>query len=225
MFICIAGNVDTEKVLNQIKGAIKESNPVEIERFMNEEPEEVAQSYIEQKLAVAQPMFCLGYKEKCENPEKSIKEKVCAALLIELLAGESSPLYAKLVKAGLINDEFSGEYFSGYGYAALTFDGESDDPKKVAEEIHAEIERIKAEGIVKKLFSAIRRGMYGNAIRLFNSVESIAMQMVDSAMSDCCLFDEIKYLKSVTIDDVYRKLLQFSPEKSVLSVINPLEEV
>ncbi len=225
MFICIAGNVDTEEVLSKIKGAIKESNPLEIERFMNDEPEEIVKPYVEQKLAVAQPMFCLGFKEKCETPEKTVKERVCAALLIELIAGESSPLYAKLVNDGLINDDFSGEYFNGYGYAALTFDGESDNPNKVAEAIKAEMERLKAEGIDKKLFSAVRCGMYGNAIRLFNSVESIAMQMVDCAMTDCGLFDEIKYLKSVTIDDVQRKLMQFSPEKAVLSVINPLEEV
>ncbi len=225
MFICIAGNVDTEEVLSKIKGAIKESNPLEIERFMNDEPEEIVKPYVEQKLAVAQPMFCLGFKEKCETPEKTVKERVCAALLIELIAGESSPLYAKLVNDGLINDDFSGEYFNGYGYAALTFDGESDNPDKVAEEIKAEMERLKAEGIDKKLFSAVRCGMYGNAIRLFNSVESIAMQMVDCAMTDCGLFDEIKYLKSVTIDDVQRKLMQFSPENAVLSVINPLEEV
>jgi len=225
MFICIAGNVDTEKVLQKIKESIKESSPVEIERFTSQEPEDVVNSYVEQKLAVAQPMFCLGFKEKCDPPEKTVKQKVCAALLIELIAGESSPLYAKLVNDGLINDDFSGEYFNGYGYAALTFDGESQNPKKVAEEIKAEIERLKTEGIDKKLFSAVRCGMYGNAIRMFNSVESIAMQMVECAMSSSGLFDEIKYLKSVTIDDVYRTLLQFDVEKSVLSVINPLQEV
>ena len=225
MFICIAGNVDTEKVLSKIKASIKESEPIEIERFTTDEPDSIVTPYVEQKLAVAQPMFCLGFKEKCDVPEKTVKEKVCAELLIELIAGEASPLYAKLVNDGLINDDFSGEYFNGYGYAALTFDGESDNPKKVAEEIKAEIERLKADGIDKKLFSAVRCGMYGNAIRLFNSVESIAMQLVDCAMFDSGLFDEIKYLKSVTIDDVYRKLLQFDCEKVVLSVINPLEEV
>ncbi len=225
MFICIAGNVDTEKVLGKIKTSVKESTPLEIIRYTNEEPEDVVKPYVEQKLAVAQPMFCLGFKEKCETPEKSVKEKVCASLLIELLAGEASPLYAKLINEGLINDEFSGEYFNGYGYAALTFDGESDNPERVADEIKAEIERLKVDGIDKKQFSAVRCGMYGNAIRLFNSVENIAMQMVDCAMSDCGLFDEIKYLKSVTMDDVYRKLLQFDTEKAVLSVINPLEEV
>lgn len=225
MFICIAGNVDTEKVLAKIKAGIKESEPVEITRFTNNEPDSIVTGYTEQKLAVAQPIFCLGFKEKCENPEKSVKEKVCAALLMELLAGEASPLYARLIKRGLINDEFSSEYFNGYGYAAFVFEGESSDPEKVSEEIKSEVERIKTDGIDKKLFSAVRCGMYGNAIKNFNSVENIAMQMVDCAMTDSGLFDEIKFLKSVTVDDVYRKLLQIDNEKAVLSVIKPLEEV
>jgi predicted Zn-dependent peptidase len=128
------------------------------------------------------------------------------------------------VNEGLINDEFSFEYFTGNGYAAVIFDGESNNPKAVAEKIKAEVERLKLEGIDKKLFSAIRCGMYGNAIRLFQSVESIAMQMADCAMNDSGLFDDIKYLRSVTVEDVYKRLLLLDNEKTVLSVINPKEK-
>ena len=225
MFICIAGNVDTEKVLSRIKEGIKTEDSVEITRYTEYEPEEVVKSYVEQSLAVAQPMFCFGFKEVCETPEKSEKEKVLTAMLIELISGESSPLYEKLINEGLINEDFSAEYFNGYGYAAIIFEGESCNPQRVAEEIKREVERLKTDGIDKKLFSAVRCGMYGNAIRTFNSVENIASQMVDCAMSGSGLFDEIKYLKSLTIDDVYRKLLKLDTENTVLSVINPVEEV
>ena len=143
---------------------------------------------------------------------------------METVAGEASPLYKRLVDEGLINDEFSSEYFTGNGYSAVIFEGESSDPKRVAEEIKKEVERIKHEGIDKKLFSAVRCGMYGNAIRMFDNVESIAMQFVDCAMSDSGLFDEIKYLKSVTADDVFKRLALWDNDKTVLSVINPVEE-
>ena len=224
MFICIAGNVDTDKVLKQIKGAIKENEPLEIIRVNEEEPEEVIKPYVEQKLAVAQPLFCFGYKEPVASPERSVKEKICSAILMEIIAGEASPLYKKLVDEGLINDEFSSEYFNGNGYSAVVFEGESSDPERVAEEIKAEVERLKADGIDKKLFSAVRCGMYGNAIRMFDSVESIAMQMVDCAMNDSNLFDEIKYLKSVTAEDVYKRLSLLDNDKTVLSVIKPAED-
>ncbi len=225
MFICIAGNVNTEKVLSQINASINPNDNIEITRITADEPQTVVKPYVEQSLAVAQPMFCFGYKEPLEKPERTVKEKICTALLLEIIAGDASPLYRQLVNDGLINDEFATEHFNGYGYSALIFEGESSDPKAVAEAIKAEVERLKSEGIDKKLFSAIRCGMYGNAIRMFGSVESIAMQLVDCAMSDCGLFDDIKYLKSVTVEDVYRRLALLDNQNTVLSVINPVEEV
>lgn len=129
-----------------------------------------------------------------------------------------------IIKAGLINDEFGFEYFTGHGYAAVMFEGESSDPEKVSAEIKAEIERIKTDGIDKKLFSAVRCGMYGDAVRSFNSVESITMNLVNCAMFDCGLFDELKYLKNITAEDVLKRLQLLDADKSVLSVIEPTEE-
>ncbi len=225
MFICIAGNVNTEKVLAQIEASVNPNDDIEITRITAEEPTEVVNPYVEQSLAVSQPIFCFGYKEPLVKPERTVKEKICTALLLEIIAGEASPLYRQLVNDGLINDEFSTEHFNGYGYSAVIFEGESSDPKAVAEAIKAEVERLKTDGIDKKLFSAVRCGMYGNAIRLFGSVESIAMQLVDCAMGDYNLFDDIKYLKSVTVEDVFRRLSLLDNSKTVLSVINPVEEV
>ena len=188
---------------------------------MPEEPKEVSVPYIEKALPVAQPMFCFGYKLDCDNPETSMKEKVCTALLLNLIAGDASELYKRLINKGLINDEFSFEHFTGYGYRAVIFEGESSDPKQVAEEIKAEITALKEKGINKKLFAAVRRAMYGDAIRVFNNVEGIAMQLCDCAMGNHNLFDEIKYLKSITADDVLKRLNLLENDKTVLSVINP----
>lgn len=221
MFICIAGNVNSEKVLSQINGAVKTNAPIEIERISCDEPDEVNESYVEQKLEVAQPLFCFGYKESTDKPERTLKEKIRTAILLEIIAGDASPLYKRLINEGLINDEFSTEYFTGNGYSAVIFEGESSDPKRVAEEITAEVERLKADGIDKKLFSAVRSGMYGETVQAFNSVESIATRLVDCAMSDSGLFDELKYLKTVTPEDIYKRLSLLQKDKTVLSVIEP----
>ncbi len=221
MFICIAGNVNTEKVLSQIESGIKNTEAKEITRIDSEEPDEILNPYTEQSLSVAQPLFCLGFKETVKEPERTVKEKICTSVLLEILAGDSSPLYKRLINEGLINDEFQSEYFTGRGYACAMFSGESQNPKRVAEEIKAEIARLRADGIDKKLFSAVRAAMYGDAIRIFNSTEAIAMQLVGCAMSDTGLFDEIKYLKTITADDVQKRLSLLCGDKAVLSVINP----
>lgn len=223
MFLCIAGNVETEKILKMVEKGIKESTPLEIERVKPNEPAEVLKPVVEQALPVAQPIFSFGYKLPADKMP-TVKERICTEILLEALAGDCSPLYKRLMEDGLINDEFSFEHFCGDGYNAIIFEGESVDPKRVADEIKAEICRIAEEGINKKLFAAIHRGLYGNAIRGFNNVEGIVMQMVDCAMNDTCLFDEIKYLKSITVDDVMKRLAFLDNEKTVLSIINPLSE-
>ncbi len=224
MFICIAGNVDTERVLKKIDGAIAEREPITVTSGEFSEPDGVISNYVEQQLAVSMPMFCLGFKQIIRTPYRRLKSKICIALLLELICGDASPLYARLVREGLINDEFETEYFTGRGYAAVLFSGESSDPARVAEEIKAEIARIREDGIDKKLFSAVKCGMYGAAIRRFNSVSGIAMQLVDCAMDETNLFEELKLLKTVTADDVYRRLDVFTDENAVLSVITPKKE-
>ena len=70
----------------------------------------------------------------------------------------------------------------------------------------------------------MRCGLYGEAVRAMGSVESVAMQLVNCAMGGHGLFDELKYLKAVTPEDVYKRLSLLDGEKAVLSVINPAEE-
>ena len=166
-------------------------------------------------------MFCFGFKQKVDETSLTVKEKIIMAMLLNIISGDASPLFKELTNKGLINDEFESEHFCGDGYSALIFEGESSDPKAVAEEIKNEIQRLKRDGIDKKLFSAIRASMYGSAIRMFNNVESIAMSLTDCAMNDTSLFDELKYLRTITLEDVSRKLKCFDTENTVLSVINP----
>ena len=224
MYICIAGNIDTENTLRLIEAQLKPCEKQEIIRYGYPENERVQKPYVEQCLPVSLPIFNLGFKRNIQSGEVSLKEKVCMELLLEIICGESSPLYASLVNEGLINDEFSSEYFTGRGFAAVIISGESTDPKKVASKIKSRISKLADEGIDKKLFSAVKCELYGDAVRRYNTVEGSAMQLVDGAVSGYDIFDEIKILKSVTPDDVFRNLAYLDCNNTVLSVIKPEEE-
>lgn len=224
MFICLVGNIDTDKTLKQIEGSIIDREPVEITRGEFDEPQTIVKPYVEQRLAVNTPMFCLGFKQKINSPYRRLKSKVCVDLLLQLICGDASPLYARLMNEGLINDDFDSEYFNGNGYAAVIFEGESCDPERVANEIKAEINRLREEGVSKKLFSAVKCAMYGDMVRRFNSVENLTMSLTECAINDYSLFDEIKMVKSVSYDDVMKRFDIFDDENAVLSVIKPLED-
>ena len=223
MFLCIAGNVDTSEVLKKIESSIKPCEPVCIQRMGFEEPATIKKSFIEQKLPILTPIFCYGYKQKINSPYRRLKSKVCVELLLEIICGEASPLYERLMVEGLINDEFEFEYFTGRDYACVIFSGESSNPKRVAEEINSEIENIREHGFDKKLFSAVKCALYGDAIKAFNSVEAIALSFTECTVYDYDLFEKIKLLKTVSYDDVLKRIDVFDEDLSVLSVIAPLE--
>ncbi len=220
MFVCIAGNFNADEVIERISAAIKPTEPIKISRNSFSEESGVKSSYVEKSMEVSKPLFCFGFKEKCEG-ERSLKECICSELLLDILAGDTSPLYESLTQKGLINDEFESEYFQGNGYAVPIFQGESSDPQAVKRALCDEISRLKENGIDRKLFESARRSLYGTAIKRYNSVDGIVMSLVDCAMSDFGPFDDIEILRTVTKEEVEERLGLLCEENSVLSVIVP----
>ena len=223
MFICIVGNVNTREVLKKIETSVIDRGEISVERAGFDEPDRINKSYVEQQFPVLIPMFCFGYKQRIKSPYRRLKSKICVELLLEIICGDASPLYKRLMDEGLINDEFDFEYFTGRDYAAVIFSGESKDPKRVASEINNEIKHIREHGFDKKLFSAVKCAAYGEAVRRFDSVEMTAMQFIECAVSDYDLFEQLKLLKTVSYDDVLKRTDVFDEELSVLSVVRPLE--
>ncbi len=220
MFVCVAGNVNADEVIERVASAIKAAEPVTIERAAFFEKNGVKTNYVEKQMEIAKPLFSFGFKEECEG-ERSLKECICSDIMLDILAGDTSPLYETLTEKGLINDEFDSEYFQGNGYATAIFQGESDDPRAVADAICAEVERLKAEGIPEDIFESARRSLYGTAVKRYNNVEAITMSLVDCAMSDFGPFEDIDILRGLTKQDVEQRLSLLSRECSVLSVILP----
>lgn len=224
MFICVAGKVNADEVLAQIDREIDDAEPKEVIRGLHDEPRGICKPYIEQKLAVAKPLFNLGFKEACDTPEKTLKERIVTSVLLEIIAGKSSALYERLMDEGLINDGFGTEYFNGFGYAAEIFDGESSDPEKVAAEIKAEISRLRRDGIDEKDFTRAKNSLYGQMVMQYNVIDNIVSALVSAAMTGDGLFDEMDVFASLTLDDVTECLNnQLREEYSALSVILPAE--
>ena len=219
MFICLAGNIKTNEVLEKIKNSIKPCEKVQIIRGEFKETKRVKSNFVAQKLEVSNPMFCLGYKEVLDHDIATVKEKAVADILLEVLCGECSPLYRKLTDEGLINDEFSSEYFVGNGYSCFMIDGETSSPEKIRQEVENEIERLVNEGIEDELFQAIKRSEYGDAVKRFDSNESIVMSMVECAISGGDIFSQINVIKEITQKDIIDRLKSLNKESSVLSCL------
>lgn len=220
MALVVVGNADVNRVAAICDEYLEKAENVTVERSFEPEPREIVKPYEEYNLAMSVPVFSFGYKEKCETPERTLKEVVETGILLEVLAGESSPLYSRLIEKGLINSQFSKEYFVGYGYEAIMFDGESTNPQVVADEIKKEAARLKKEGIDEELFETVRRNLYGKEIMQYNDIDAIANAMISCYFANHNIFDTMDIYKNVTKQDIEKRLSEVMDEKySALSVV------
>ncbi|HEX2985956.1 MAG TPA: pitrilysin family protein [Caproiciproducens sp.] len=224
MALAVAGNIDVDKVLALCDKMLKIVKPVSVDRIFENEPETVVKNRVEQKLSVAVPIFELGFKEQAGKKRKTVKEIAETEILLNAVASDASPLFRRLLDAGLINEtSFSYEYFEGPGYASVIFSGESKDPDAVAEEIKKEIVKIRENGLDVSAFERSKKAVYGRVVSSFNSVDYLANSLVADAFARRSLFEYMDSVAEADLQSVFNRLqLQLKPECSALSIVKPL---
>lgn len=206
MVLCVAGNVNPDEVLEVADRVLQKAQPVEIERKFHEEPREVKEAYVEERLAVAAPIFSLGFKEAVETPERTLKELILSNVILEAVCGKTTPFYTELLESGLCNTSFDCEYFAGYGYAAWIFTGETPDARAVEEKLVGRIRALQKTGIAEKDFLRIRKKLYGRTVMQFNDIDAIANGMVAAHFRGESIFDDAEILENLTVDEVNARL-------------------
>lgn len=222
MVLAVAGNADVDEIVEVADKVLKPVEGKMAQRKVIDEPEEVIDSYIEEKLSVATPQFMFGFKESWDTPERTTKDEISMEILLDMISGQSSELYKRLFDGKLINNSFGFEYFTGFGYSCVLFAGESNDPKKVAEEIVGEIGKFRETGFDETAFERTKKKLYGRMIMGMNDIEGLANNMAVSYFAGEDVFTDFEIFKTVTLDDVndiFKKTLD--ENRSVLSVINP----
>lgn len=222
MFLCIAGNVDADGILKTVDETVTERNVVKIERTMFSEPKNIKTAYIEQKMPVSMPIFSLGIKLK-PKAEESYKNIVINEMILDLLIGSSTDLYAELLNNKLINKSFETEYFFGRGYSALLFQGMSENPEKVRDILKEELLKMQENGIDRKVFEGIKKDYIGKCLTDWDNPEDIVSVLVDSVFTPDGPFGEMQAVRAITAEDIEKKIKEINLENISLSVINPVE--
>lgn len=220
MALAVAGNVTKDLVLSVADKILKKEEPVYFEQIVPEEDPKVKQDYIEEDLGVDIKKFALGFKENLEGILPTPGHTLIMNLALDIIAGKVSPLYSRLIDQGLINTSFGKEYFTGRGFSLSIFTGESHEPQKVKDEIIAEIERIKSQGISEDDFKVSLKKLYGAHIFGYNDVDDLAGNLIDAYFGGYGLFDTAELYKKVTKTDVEKAITEsFSKDNCCLSVI------
>ena len=117
MLMVVSGDFVPEELIEQIKSRLIEKENVDVERIYPQEPEEINEKEKIVEMAVNNPLFVIGFKDKVEkNKEKMVRKHIAIEILLYMLIGKSSSLYQDLYKNNLIlaqpdlDYEFSKEY-------------------------------------------------------------------------------------------------------------------
>ena len=226
MVLCVCGNVDVETVCEVADRVLIPAKDLSLDMALPEEPDEVSAPFVEETMPVAAPLFYLGCKCPVKGRYLSDREMAACELIVDLLTAPSAPLYAALMRDGLINDSFGGEFFEGRSFAMFLLGGESADPKQVQQRIDEELTRLRDEGVDRERFEELRASLYGRMLRRFNSVENAAMVMMDDHFHERAPFAQSEAIAALTAEDVDRILREWMiPAHETLSVVKAKEDV
>lgn len=227
MVLTVVGDVEPERVMDiarEIVTAPGTGNPKR--DYGGAEGENAVRHEARRAMAVAAPLFQLGFK--LPDPgmgQQRLRAQLVGDLAGDLLAGESSPLYAELYEQGLITKNFSYGYEDYPGCAFLALGGESKEPEKVREAILEACRQAGEQGFSQERFDRAKKAAYGDMVSQLNSFENTAVELAQS------YFDGVEYLTfpevfaSITQEEVRDFIRQWLiPEHAALAVIEPGEE-
>lgn len=223
MVLCVSGNVDPAEVSAIARRVLPAGGSGGAETDLGGgEPAAAAQARAERCMEVSAPQFQIGFKGDAAPAGESLRQRLVAELVCDVLFSPSAPLYTELYEAGLINSSFESGYESMPGCAFLAVGGESRDPEQVLERVLKAAERTAREGIDPALWERQKKAAYGGMVRRLNSLEDTCIEL---AMSH---FEGEDYLR---FPEVYQTIERADgealvrawcvPERAALAVIRP----
>ncbi len=223
MMLCVVGDVEPEMVFQAAERVPAGKRAATNRNYGQHEDMTTHRSYVEQTMEVSMPGFAIGFKaEPKMEGMNQLQQDLLGDLAAELLVGESSPLFSRLYRDGLIDSDFSCGYESVKGACLLSAGGDSKNPSAVLEAMLREAERIGKEGVDPVLFERLKRSAVGRAIRGLDSFESICYRMCAYHFAGVEYFEFVDAFKSVTMENTVRFLTRtVQKERSALSVILP----
>ena len=187
--------------------------------YQPEEPSQVAAHLTEKSMAVSIPLFQLGFKALYKKADPITL--AASSILADMIAGESSDVYAKLYDLGLIDNQFATEYIGGTYYGVFLFAGTSTQPKEVCNYI---LEAAR-KPLDRTRFEVIKRKHIGRFIRSFNSIESLSSTQADLFTKDCDINQMRKAFENVQFEDTQKQQQNhLQANNHALSVIWPIDD-
>ncbi len=227
MALVICGDVSEAEILAVADRVLpkKEDSHRRICRVIPTETDLPNERLIEARMNVSKPIFNIGFKDAVipQAPKDRLRRDFAMTMLNELLFSQSGEFYNTMFEEGLITPSFSHGYSSAEGFAFNCISGESDTPEVVLDRLWSYLESVQREGLAKEDVERVRRVMYADELRAYDSTEEIANRLLSFVFEDTEMLETPEVIRSITHWELEELLSSFYVrERCVLSVIRPI---
>ncbi len=225
MVLAVCGDIAPETVLEIADRVLpQKTENREIECVYPQEDSRIERPYTELHMAVATPMLALGVKDltQFKTPGDRMRYGVLAEMLGKCYFSRSAEFYNELYDAGLFAKtiNYSFDMLNSCSYLMIT--AESEKPNELFERTKNLLQNIIGNLPSEEDFLRIKRVMYSNHIRSFDSTENIAFALTESFLQGGDVFEIGDIISSITYEEFTRFACAFFDEKEfALSVIYP----
>lgn len=163
-------------------------------------------------LPVIRPKSAVGLKGQrdLEEGPAGTKVKLAIEVLLEMVFGDSSPLYQQWYDEGLVDDSFAADYTASRTFNYATFSGDADDPSALSDAVAAVIARgADQPSVTQARFDRIKQAALGKYYMSLNSLEQTAGQLSAQSFTPVNAFALVDLLKGLTLADVQAAAAEF----------------
>ncbi|MGN1012543.1 MAG: EF-P 5-aminopentanol modification-associated protein YfmH [Clostridia bacterium] len=224
MFFIVVGDVDVDDTIKTIEENIKKyddkivSNS-NIEKFMEEEPKEIAKKEIVQKMEIFLPQICIAYKLDLCDGAKVRKNDIVASIVSDMYFSKQSDFFENEYNLGRVNGSIDIQYEGSEYFSHVIVSATSSDLNKVESDILDYIEKIKNDTIDEELFETIRRKKIGEVILSSDTLSVSYRRIIDSILNNTNVYLDIEILKSLKSSDIKEFLENLDDNRRVTSKI------
>lgn len=227
MALVVCGDIETEKVISVADAVLNQKENKKIDRYFEADSDLPTKKRMSISMPIGTPLFAIGFKDctRFKTPEEEMRRVLIMRLLTELLFGTSTEFYGRMYEEGLLTPSFSGGYESTREASFYLLFGESPDPEAVYEKTLAMLNEKRKNKPSKEDFLRLRRAVYAEHIRVFDSTEAIADEFLADLFAGIDLLDVGAMLSSITYEEAMAALDGFfTDDIAVMAVVDPLPE-
>jgi predicted Zn-dependent peptidase len=223
MILCVVGDVDPERVIATARMVVPAAKGTAAQRALPEEPASVARERISTAMPIASTTFLTGFKATRVAADP-LRQALVGDLAGDLLCGDSSLLYQRLYREGLIDHGFGVTFEQQPQAAFLVLGGDSPDPDRVAQAVLEEGQRLCRDGIPSGDFRRTLRSCYGSRVGALDSFEHTCVQLARSHFQGCDYYSFPERYEKITVEEVLGFLRDtVTSAQMATSVLTPLE--